>query len=65
MNKHKQISIFKENYFDLVTKSPERILSITFLLICILGVIIINYLSFLIATRKIKKDNIVDVIKTY
>ena len=37
MNKHKQISIFKENYFDLVTKSPERILSITFLLLCILG----------------------------
>ena len=35
------------------------------LLICILGVIIINYLSFLIATRKIRNDNIVDVIKMY
>ncbi len=27
----------KENYFDLVTKSPERILSITFFLLCVLG----------------------------
>ena len=35
------------------------------LLICIIGVIVIIYLSFLIATHKIKKDNIVDVIKYY
>ena len=35
------------------------------LLICIIGVILIVYLSFLIATHKIKKDNIVDVIKYY
>lgn len=33
--------------------------------ICVIGVIIIVYLAFLIATRKIKKDNIVDVIKSY
>ncbi len=36
MNNKNQIS-FRENYFDLVTKSPERILSVTFLLLCILG----------------------------
>ena len=35
------------------------------LLICIIGVIVIVYLSFLIATHKIKKDNIVDIIKYY
>lgn len=33
--------------------------------ICVIGVIVIVYLAFLIATRKIKKDNIVDVIKSY
>lgn len=33
------------------------------LLICIIGVIVIIYLSFLIATHKIKKDNIVDILK--
>ena len=35
------------------------------LLICVIGVIVIVYLSFLIATHKMKKDNIVDIIKYY
>ena len=38
---------------------------LTPLFVCIIGVIIIVYLSFLIATHKIKKDNIVDVLKFY
>ncbi len=37
MYKKEQISNLHENYFDIVTKSPERILSITFFLLCILG----------------------------
>lgn len=36
---------------------------LTPLIVCIIGVIVIVYLSFLIATNKIKKDNIVDILK--
>ena len=32
---------FKNNYLDFITKSPERILSITFFLLCILGCLIL------------------------
>ena len=56
--------MINEATFDSLLDTPLNIF-IPPLLICILGVIIINYLSFLIATRKIKKDNIVDVVKTY
>ena len=59
-----RITMINETTFDSLLDTPLNIF-IPPLLICILGVIIINYLSFLIATRKIKKDNIVDVIKTY
>ena len=59
-----RITMINEATFDSLLDTPLNIF-IPPLLICILGVIIINYLSFLIATRKIKKDNIVDVIKTY
>lgn len=59
-----RITMLDKTTFDSLLDIPLNIF-VPPLLICILGVIIINYLSFLIATRKIKKDNIVDVIKTY
>ena len=59
-----RITMLNETTFDSLLGIPLNIF-VPPLLICILGVIIINYLSFLIATRKIKKDNIVDVIKSY
>ncbi len=59
-----RITMLDETTFEQFINVPLNIF-IPPLLICILGVIVINYLSFLIATRKIKKDNIVDVVKTY
>ena len=59
-----RITMLNETTFDSLLGIPLNIF-VPPLLICIFGVIIINYLSFLIATRKIKKDNIVDVIKSY
>ena len=59
-----RITMIDETTFNSLLDIPLNIF-ISPLLICIFGVIIINYLSFLIATKKIKKDNIVDVIKTY
>ena len=59
-----RITMLNKTTFDSLLDIPLNIF-VPPLLICILGVIIINYLSFLIATRKIKKDNIVDVIKIY
>ena len=59
-----RITMIDENTFQSILDIPLNIF-IPSLLICIIGVIIINYLAFLIATKKIKKDNIVDVIKTY
>ncbi len=41
MDKKSPISYFRNNYFDFVTKSPERILSVTFFLLCILGGLIL------------------------
>ncbi len=58
-----RISMISENTFKSLLQIPFDIFIIP-LISCILGVIIINYLSFLIATSKIKKDNIIDVIKT-
>ena len=59
-----RITMINESTFKSILDIPLNIF-IPSLLICIIGVIIINYLAFLIATKKIKKDNIVDVIKTY
>ncbi len=59
-----RITILDKTTFDSLLDIPLNIF-VSPLLICILGVIIINYLSFLIATRKIRNDNIVDVIKMY
>ena len=59
-----RITMINESTFKSILDIPLNIF-IPSLLICIIGVIIINYFAFLIATRKIKKDNIVDVIKTY
>lgn len=57
-----RISMINENTFDSLLDLPLSIF-IPPLMICIIGVIVIVYLSFLIATNKIKKDNIVDILK--
>ena len=59
-----KITMINNDTFENLLKIPLNVYLIP-LLICIMGVIIIVYLSFLIATHKIKKDNIVDVIKVY
>lgn len=59
-----RITMIDKNTFKSILDIPLNIF-IPSLIFCIIGVIIINYLSFLIATRKIKKDNIADVLKTY
>ena len=57
-----RISMINENTFDSLLDLPLSIF-IPPLIVCIIGVIVIVYLSFLIATHKIKKDNIVDILK--
>lgn len=57
-----RISMINENTFDSLLDLPLSIF-IPPLIVCIIGVIVIVYLSFLIATNKIKKDNIVDILK--
>ena len=57
-----RISMINENTFDGLLDLPLSIF-ISPLIVCIIGVIVIVYLSFLIATHKIKKDNIVDILK--
>ena len=57
-----RISMINENTFDSLLDLPLSIF-IPSLIVCIIGVIVIVYLSFLIATHKIKKDNIVDILK--
>ena len=57
-----KISMINENTFDSLLDLPLSIF-IPPLIVCIIGVIVIVYLSFLIATHKIKKDNIVDILK--
>ena len=59
-----KITMINNDTFENFLEIPLNVY-LTPLLICIVGVIIIVYLSFLIATKKIKKDNIVDVIKYY
>ena len=59
-----KITMINNDTFENLLKIPLNIY-LTPLIICIVGVIIIVYLSFLIATHKIKKDNIVDIIKYY
>ena len=54
--------MINENTFDGLLDLPLSIF-ISPLIVCIIGVIVIVYLSFLIATHKIKKDNIVDILK--
>ena len=56
--------MISENTFDSLLDIPLNIFIPPFI-ICVIGVIVIVYLSFLIATKKIKKDNIVNVIKYY
>ena len=57
-----RISMINENTLDSLLDLPLSIF-IPPLIVCIIGVIVIVYLSFLIATHKIKKDNIVDILK--
>ena len=59
-----KITMINDATYEGLLQIPLNIY-LTPLLICIIGVILIVYLSFLIATHKIKKDNIVDVIKYY
>ena len=59
-----RIAMISENTFDSLLDIPLNIFIPPFI-ICVIGVIVIVYLSFLIATKKIKKDNIVNVIKYY
>ncbi len=59
-----KITMINDATYEGLLQIPLNIY-LTPLLICIIGVIVIVYLSFLIATHKIKKDNIVDVIKYY
>ena len=59
-----KITMINNDTFENLLKIPLNIYLLP-LLICIVGVIVIVYLSFLIATHKIKKDNIADVIKIY
>ena len=59
-----KITMINDATYEGLLQIPLNIY-LTPLLICIIGVIVIVYLSFLIATHKIKKDNIVDVIKFY
>ena len=52
MNKKNLINLWSGNYFDLVTESPERILSVTFFLLCIMGSLLLflpvsGHLSYL------------------
>lgn len=57
-----RISMINQKTFDGLLDLPLSIF-ISPLIVCIIGVIVIVYLSFLIATNKIKKDNIVDILK--
>ncbi len=59
-----KITMINDATYEGLLQIPLNIY-LTPLLICIIGVILIVYLSFLIATHKIKKDNIVDVLKYY
>ena len=59
-----KITMINDATYEGLLQIPLNIY-LTPLLICVIGVILIVYLSFLIATHKIKKDNIVDVIKYY
>ena len=59
-----KITMINDTTYEGLLQIPLNIYLMP-LLICIIGVIVIIYLSFLIATHKIKKDNIVDVIKYY
>ena len=59
-----KITMINDATYEGLLQIPLNIY-LTPLIICIIGVIVIVYLSFLIATHKIKKDNIVDVIKYY
>lgn len=59
-----KITMINDATYEGLLQIPINIY-LTPLIICIVGVIVIVYLSFLIATYKIKKDNIVDVIKFY
>ena len=59
-----KITMINDAAYEGLLQIPLNIY-LTPLLICIIGVILIVYLSFLIATNKIKKDNIVDVLKYY
>ena len=59
-----KIAMINDTTYEGLLQIPLNIYLMP-LLICIIGVILIVYLSFLIATYKIKKDNIVDVIKYY
>ncbi len=59
-----KITMINDATYEGLLQIPLNIY-LTPLLICVIGVIVIVYLSFLIATHKIKKDNIVDVIKYY
>ena len=59
-----KITMINDTTYEGLLQIPLNIY-LTPLFVCIIGVIIIVYLSFLIATHKIKKDNIVDVLKFY
>lgn len=59
-----KITMINDATYEGLLQIPLNIY-LTPLLICVIGVILIVYLSFIIATYKIKKNNIVDVIKYY